>query len=580
MRRLPALAALLLFAVPAAAAPTADPLRFIPGKADLVIKVENPRKLFETVAGFDAVKQARQLEVLRPFLDTAQVRRAFDFVAYAERELGAPWPELLDRLAGGGIAAGTKVGDGDDPVLFVVQATDEKLLAKFVEKAVAIIEDELARAESKEKVARESYQGFETLRLGKDFHACRIGSALLLANRVEALRGGIDQHLENTSKGGKPAKNFLTAGGPGKAKKLLPPEPLAWVWYGLDYLKAKPEAKDLLSTPRDNTILTFLFAGYLDVARRSDFICAGVYGGGEGLGLSIRMPAGREGMAEDVELHLPRDAKTAGTLPLLEPKGVIFSHSFYLDLGVLWEKRDKVINAANVKGFEDGVKQGSRFLPGTSIDKLLTQSGTYHRLVAANRTGSLYKVEPQLRLPAFAYVVSMRDPAFGKSAEALIRAGGLLASTQVSLKMFEEKHGDVKLFGYRFPEDGKFPADDQNLRFNFMPTFAAVKDQFIAASTPELCKEIIDLVAKEDRTAKISQNMRMRVYAAGGGDFLNSSPEQLLTQTILSQAINEAQAKKQVDQVLQFARTLGTLNIETDYTAKEFRFDLRWKLNK
>src|SRR5262249_28859711 len=158
-------------------------------------------------------------------------------------------------------------------------------------------------------------------------------------------------------------------------------KPLLSLYYGFDYLKARTEAKDVLTTPRNNTIFTFAAAGILDIVRRADFVAAGIYQKPDGLTLSVRMPAGRDGMADAVELHLPRDPNVSGTLPLLEPKGVIFSHSFYLDLGTFWEKRAKIMSAMNAQEFETGVKNASRFLPGTSIDKLFVQSGVHHRLV-------------------------------------------------------------------------------------------------------------------------------------------------------------------------------------------------------
>ena len=174
----------------------------------------------------------------------------------------------------------------------------------------------------------------------------------------------------------------------------------------------------------------------------------------------------------------------------------------------------------------------------------------------------------------------MRDPAFGKSMEVLIRGGAALASTQVKLHTFEEKQGDVTIFGYRFDEDAKFPADEQNLRFNFTPSFAVVKDHFLAASNLDLCKELVDILQREDPGKFVSQNMQSRLYAKGGGDFLNASPEALLTQTILSQAITEAEAKQQVERLLKFTQKLGSLRFETDYTAKDFRFDINWRFDK
>ena len=175
----------------------------------------------------------------------------------------------------------------------------------------------------------------------------------------------------------------------------------------------------------------------------------------------------------------------------------------------------------------------------------------------------------------------MRDPAFGKSMEVLIRGGAALASTQVKLHTFEEKQGDVTIFGYRFDEDAKFPADEQNLRFNFTPSFAVVKRHSLAASNLDLCKESVDILQKGIFwLVRFPEIPEPPSHAKGGGDFLNASPEALLTQTILSQAITEAEAKQQVERLLKFTQKLGSLRFETDYSAKDFRFDINWRFDK
>ena len=55
------------------------------------------------------------------------------------------------------------------------------------------------------------------------------------------------------------------------------------------------------------------------------------------------------------------------------------------------------------------------------------------------------KKEPGQKLPGFGYVTSMKDPKFGKSVEALIRAGGALFGLSQGLKIVEEE-GDESLF--------------------------------------------------------------------------------------------------------------------------------------
>jgi hypothetical protein len=231
------------------------------------------------------------------------------------------------------------------------------------------------------------------------------------------------------------------------------------------------------------------------------------------------------------------------------------------------------------------VKQISRVLVGTSLDKLFAQMGPHHRLVAVQRPPTAgYKIEPQIRIPAFAYIASMRDPKFGKSVETLIRGGVALGGGLggFTTKLVEGKHGEseVSYFGYRFPENGKFPGDTDGIRFNFTPTFAAVGDQFVAASTQEFCLELIDILQKEDRSKLISKNMQMKGFAEGVGAYLNYSPDLLLTQTILGQAIPEADAKKQIDQLLKYINKLGSIELGTDYKNDRFHFNIQWRFKQ
>jgi hypothetical protein len=191
-----------------------------------------------------------------------------------------------------------------------------------------------------------------------------------------------------------------------------------------------------------------------------------------------------------------------------------------------------------------------------------------------------YKTEPNQPIPAFAVVLSMRDPAFAKSMNALIKAGALALATQASVRSWEEEIAGVPAFGYSFPEDGKFPDDPLKARFNFQPTFAAVKDQYILASNKGLCRELIGILEKEDRTKLASQNMQMRVYASSIGNYASVSPEQSLASIVIAQALKLGDARQQTDVLFAYLQKLGSVQLETDYTPNQFRFDLTWKTRK
>ena len=110
-----------------------------------------------------------------------------------------------------------------------------------------------------------------------------------------------------------------------------------------------------------------------------------------------------------------------------------------------------------------------------------------------------YHKTADVQLPSFGLIVSMRDPAFGKGLDSLIRAGALLASFRVKLKLVTEEHDGYKLVGYRFAEDVPLPPNLGNILYNFTPCFVAVGDQFAVSSTLELGRQLIPLLDKEKR---------------------------------------------------------------------------------
>ena len=62
-------------------------------------------------------------------------------------------------------------------------------------------------------------------------------------------------------------------------------------------------------------------------------------------------------------------------------------------------------------------------------------------------------------------------------------------------------------------EDAPFKADVNDLRFNFTPSFTRVGNQFVVASTVELCRDLVDELQKE---AKAPAGRRPRVAADSG----------------------------------------------------------------
>src|SRR5262245_4983452 len=115
------LACLAVLTATARAEEPRSPLRLMPAEADLLVEFKQPRQLVEALTNLDLLKQLQQFSVIKEQLDSTRARRFFQLIAYFEKELGAKWPELLDRLTGGGAALGLKFEPNPAPALLIVQ---------------------------------------------------------------------------------------------------------------------------------------------------------------------------------------------------------------------------------------------------------------------------------------------------------------------------------------------------------------------------------------------------------------------------------------------------------------------------
>ncbi|MFL5242555.1 MAG: DUF3352 domain-containing protein [Gemmataceae bacterium] len=556
-----------------------DPLRLVSNQTDLIIEMKSPRRLLETYMSFEPLKSLLELEPFQELYDSTNARRFYQLVTYFEKELGAKWPDLMDRLGGGGVVLSLKFGPNPPPALLVIQGKDEALLGQFKQLALRLVEQELARQESKERIEKRTYRDIETSQIGNEFNAATIGSTLLFANSEEALKSAIDLHRDSTKKS--LAANPLID----EARKLIGHDPLAQLWLNMETVRKAPQAKDIFTLPRNENLLTVVFGGWLDIASRTPYLTAALYQEGKEAGYVMRMPRGREGSAEEISVHVP-PADALGARPLLEPKNVLLSTSYYLDVGKFWENRAKLFNEKNRKEFEEFDKNSGRFLLGTPFSKLVTQLGPYQRFVAVHQGKSGYSITPRQNIPAFALVAEMRDSEkFGKAINPVLRAAGFLASTvgDLKLKLVEEKHGPYAVVGYRFPDDTKIKGFEKDFLFNFSPCFVSVGNQFVASSTIELAHELIDILEKEGKNAPASPSaiaVRSKVYGEGGAEYLEGIKDVLLAQTILDRAAAPESARGQVKAFLDWVRKLGVIQTEVTYGAQDFQYDIRLIPNK
>ncbi len=562
----------LTLAAPALAAEPRSPLTLLPDVADLVLVVPAPAKVLDAITTPALFQKARELAPIREFLEGTSYRRFQQLIAYLEREMGMPAAEILDRVAGGGVALGTKFGANPAPALAVVQGRDARASERFFGLLVQILEQELARQENAPKLVKGSYQGITGATIGNDIFLGQSGTTLLLTNKKQAMTAAVDL-LTGKSEAHLAKKPAIT-----EARQLLAGEPLAWLWLNMETVRSQnPTAAELYKTPRE-PLATMIFGSYFDILGRTPYLAMGLHRERDDFTFSVRAPVGRDGMGPDRLLHVGPDGRPASR-PLLEPRGVLFSTTLHLDLAAFWNDRAKIFGADVVSGLEQADKNLGQFpFNRIRLSKLLTATAPYHRFVVVNQPKGGYTKQPQTPIPAFAVVTETLNDDYAGGIETLIRGAGLALSTQIKLKLKEEKIGDVTLIGYRVDEARPLPNDVQDLRFGFSPCFARVGKQVLLCSTIEVARELVPLLQAE-KPGERSASVETRFYGSGFAELLALQEEQLVTQAILDQAIPAKEAREQIREFLALLRSTGGVSLRATFAPKQFDYQIRFRLS-
>jgi hypothetical protein len=575
-------AALALFApLTARAADSADPLRLVPASADLVVKVEHPRAVADLAVKLAGTPELAGFRGYRDYFESTNYRLFRQLVGHFERELGSGWPDLVDELAGGGVVLALKFGKKDpEPAVIVIQGRDAKLMEKFFHKLLDVAEQELARQGLHDVYTKESYRGIETYRRGDDIHAAVLGAALVYSNRLEGLHSAIDLHLDPSKESLLQKKSLVDA------RPLVPGDALAWVWISLDYAHKSEELKPLFALPANFFPFQVTFGGLLDSLRRSPFLVIAFREHDGTATLSLRLPSGTKGMHDIVRAHVPPENQV-GALPLLSPEGVLYSVSYYLDLGWFWNKRAVLLPPDQLKQAEQFDKTSKGFLYGTAFSQLLDLSGTHQRFVVVKQQDRGYTFKAPSYQPAYALVLEPRDvEAFAKALDGPLGGLSFLAGLKAPMTKFEEDHGHGKISGYRFVENDANKSLGDGVLFNFTPCRARVGNQYIISSTVDLARLLVDEIEKTNSDKTSSRQPasdatsgpvthQSRLSFAGLSDYLAGTKKQLITQNMLQQGNTAEDAEKEVSLFLGLLDHLGRVETTTRYLPDQYQFDAK-----
>jgi len=542
-------------------------LRFIPKEAELVVVVPQPARIYTIVDTHPIRKELYKHEVVQALYDTGNFRRLEQLIAYFEKKLGRSRDEILQQLTAKGATIGAKLSSNQSAVL-VLESANESLLRTFIAETLTVVNEELARQESKARFRKSSHGRIETIHLGDKLHFAQVGPFLVAATELKLLHRAIDLHADAAPM---PAGSILTR----MPRKDRAKEVLAWSWLDFEGVQRNKEFQEGLKAATTDGFLKLLAGGFLDVLKRTPSLEFEIRQEGKNFRVTFAMARGAEGMSEVAKTYVATEAKRVN--PPLQPPRVVSSTSWTFDIGHIWKNRKAWLGEEAAKGLTKLEKDIKPFLGGADLGELLHEAGWNQRIVFAEQAVSPYKIKPELHITPFGVVFDIREKRFAQTMGKALRAGALFGTFQFGMRMTEEECKGYTLVTYHFDEKRKSPIDPTNIRFNFSPTFGQVGNHFIVASTTELARDLVNCLARKDSPLPAGTSWRTDLFAKGLADNLKYIRQDLLVGAILDQGLPPADANKEIDSLIELVRTLGTVQWEIRYGDHDYRMDFLWR---
>ena len=197
-------------------------------------------------------------------------------------------------------------------------------------------------------------------------------------------------------------------------------------------------------------------------------------------------------------------------------------------------------------------------------------------IVASQQFDAATSPVPQIKLPAFALVTTLRQPdemqpQLKRIFTSLIGftniTGAMNHHPQLDVETIKEPDATFVFATYAAdidrPENWKVP-----IQFNFSPTLALVGDRAVVASTGAIARAIVtglrdesDATARPGTPDSSNPNTLVMVDAEQAGDALSANRDQLVSQNMIEKGHSREEAEKEIDTLLHLLDLLESLEI-------------------
>ncbi|UCD50409.1 MAG: hypothetical protein JSW27_23155 [Phycisphaerales bacterium] len=530
-----------------ASAQELPPAKCIPQDALICLHLSQPKALLELLAGAEMTEAITSLPLYQQQSSSPKFREFVNTIRFLETSLGTDWRTGLAQLTGGGI---TVAICPNDTVVAIVDAEDQSLLERLHEIFLSIARAEAAKQGHADRIASKEYDGVTAWTFdGNEAHAI-IGKRLILANRAEALKTVLDLRAQ------KEGATLADSAAYEAAQRAAQAEAVATVFMNLEPFTNLPPVAEVLEKSRNNPLAALFFAGIAESFRSSHWLSVGLDIEGRTLTLDALTDGKVSGETSPAAFALPHKAGD-GARPNLSVPRRIAALSLYRDLHDFYAAKDELFpeRTSGLIFFEN--MMGIFFTGRDLTSEVLAETEPEVRLVVAEQQYDPEVGTPQVRLPAFAVILRLRDPEqFGRVAEeAWQKAVGLINFTRgqqalPGLIIDRPAHGQTKFTMAYFSTTDVEDKTKLETRFNVRPALAMPGDYLVLSSTDGLACDLIDALGQGGgaKQAPLAQtHSLLEVDGTQLASVLRANRESMVRQDMVKKGKTKAEAEAGID---------------------------------
>ena len=540
-------------------------LDLLPASTMAYLEVPQPPVLIRSLFEHPLIKQLEQQPDFRRALDTAEMQHLRSAVKVFEDSLGVQWRPALQSITAEGVYVGFEIST--QGVALLVRADDTQLLEKARDTFIEFARANAAELGKEDPVKPDDYRGVTVYKVDEVSYAT-VGPWLILTNKARLARMILDNAVGTTGQSLGSEEQFVNA------RKRRPKDSTAWAYVDLTILRITGITKAALDKRSDNPGTELILGGIFDAALRANFVTASLDVGTQQITLSAEMPFEADRIDNKREFFFGPKA-TGAAPPILEPRDTIVSLSAYRDFGLMWKRAPDLFDDNVNAKFAEAESGLTTLFSGKSFpDDILANLQPGVQMVVTRQRFAEGEVTPQLKLPAVAFVFTMKNPEetsrdFKITYQSLVgflNIAGAQGGLKEPLEQNVEKLDDITVASatYLPPKEGDRQA--AGIHFNASPTVAFIGDKFILSSSKSLAVELARLF--ETKTAAGDRGVNSQLLVRG--DALRASLEDnrahLIAHNQTEKGHSRAESEKEIDLLMQFLEVFEevSLNMTTD----------------